>query len=182
MFLDWRFGERGKVPPTRNLPDTYPLSNEAFGLMADVIACDGFQLADERESLLWGFVNMLDAQTQRLDRAADKMMPDLRDLQREQDGTEIKAPELELMTDRARRGRQSNEISRLGNFFRRPAVSSTPISGLAVFDEIQACPNQFRTRPPPSIIPTTRCAELRQALFSWTRVGHSQFWHPRTSP
>ncbi len=77
-------------------------TREAFGLLADVIACDGFQLADERESLLWGFVNMLDAQTQRLDRAADKMMPELRDLQREQDGTEIKARELELLTDRAR--------------------------------------------------------------------------------
>ena len=77
-------------------------TREAFGLMAEVIACDGFQLADERESLLWGFVNMLDAQTQRLDRAADKMMPELRDLQRDQDGTEIKSRELELLTDRAR--------------------------------------------------------------------------------
>ena len=28
MFLDWRFGNRGKVPPASNLPDTYPLSNE----------------------------------------------------------------------------------------------------------------------------------------------------------
>ena len=74
---------------------------EAFGLLADAVAPDGFQLADEREGLLWGFVNMLDAQTQRLDRAADKLMPDLRDLQREQDGTEIKSFELELKTDRA---------------------------------------------------------------------------------
>ena len=73
---------------------------EAFGLLADAVAPDGFQLADERESLLWGFVNMLHAQTQRLDRAADKLMPDLRDLQREQDGTEIKSFELELLTDR----------------------------------------------------------------------------------
>ena len=52
---------------------------------------DGTQLADECESLLWGFVNMLDSQTQRLDRAADKLLPGLRDLQRE----------LELVTDRA---------------------------------------------------------------------------------
>ena len=74
---------------------------EAFGLLADAVAPDGFQLADERESLLWGFVLMLDAQTQRLDRAADKLMPDFRDLQREQDGTEIKSFELELLTDRA---------------------------------------------------------------------------------
>ena len=74
---------------------------EAFGLLADAVAPDGFQLADERESLLWGFVNMLDAQTNRLDRAADKLLPELRDLQRAQDGTEIKSFELELKTDRA---------------------------------------------------------------------------------
>ena len=74
---------------------------EAFGLLADAVAPDGFQIADEREGLLWGFVNMLDAQTQRLDRAADRLMPELRDLQREQDGTEIKSFELELKTDRA---------------------------------------------------------------------------------
>ena len=74
----------------------------AFELLADGIGPDGTQLADERESLLWGFVNMLDAQTQRLDRAADRLMPDLRDLQREQDGSEIKSRELELITDRAR--------------------------------------------------------------------------------
>ena len=74
---------------------------EAFRIMAQGVAPDGFQLADERESLLWGFVNMLDAQTKRLDRAADKLLPDLRDLQRAQDGTEIKSRELELVTDRA---------------------------------------------------------------------------------
>ena len=68
---------------------------------AQGVGPDGTQLSDERESLLWGFVNMLDAQTQRLDRAADKLMPELRDLQREQDGTEIKSRELELVTDRA---------------------------------------------------------------------------------
>ena len=75
---------------------------ESFRILAQGVGPDGFQLADERESLLWGFVNMLDAQTNRLDRAADKLMPDLRDLQRAQDGTEIKSRELELVTDRAR--------------------------------------------------------------------------------
>ncbi len=74
---------------------------EAFRILAEGVAPEGVQMADERESLLWGFVNMLHAQTQRLDRAADKLMPDLRDLQREQDGTEIKSRELELVTDRA---------------------------------------------------------------------------------
>ncbi len=75
--------------------------SEAFRILAEGVAPDGFQIADERESLLWGFVNMLDAQTRRLDRAADKLMPDLRDLQRAQDGTEIKSLELEMTTHRA---------------------------------------------------------------------------------
>ena len=74
---------------------------ESFRILSQGAAPDGFQLADERESLLWGFVNMLDAQTNRLDRAADRLMPELRDLQRAQDGTEIKSLELEMLTHRA---------------------------------------------------------------------------------
>ena len=81
--------------------DAIDAVHAAFEILADGIGPDGTQLADERESLLWGFVNMLDAQTQRLDRSADRLMPDLRDLQREQDGSEIKSRELELITDRA---------------------------------------------------------------------------------
>ncbi len=76
--------------------------SEAFRIMAKGVAPDGFQLADERESLLWGFVNMLDAQVRRLDRATDRLLPEMRDLERAQDGTEVKARELELITDRAR--------------------------------------------------------------------------------
>ncbi|MDE0175590.1 MAG: DUF2493 domain-containing protein [Defluviicoccus sp.] len=75
---------------------------ESFRILSQGVAPDGFQLADERESLLWGFVNCLDAQTQRLDREADRLMPELRDLQRGQDGTEIRSLELELLTDRVR--------------------------------------------------------------------------------
>ena len=74
---------------------------EAFRALADNAAPDGFQLADEREAMLWGFVNMLDAQVRRLDRGVDRLAPRLRDLQRQQDGTEINARELELTTDRA---------------------------------------------------------------------------------
>ena len=61
---------------------------------------DGTQLADERESLLWGFVNALHAQVQRLDRGIDKIAPEMKDLVQEQDGSEIKSRELELLTDR----------------------------------------------------------------------------------
>ncbi len=72
--------------------DAMDAVSEAFRIIAEGVGPDGFQLADERESLLWGFVNTFDAQVRR---------PELRDLQREQDGTEIKSRELELVTDRA---------------------------------------------------------------------------------
>ena len=45
---------------------------------------------------------MLDAQSRRLDRGVDRLVPELKELERAQDGTEINARELELMTDRAR--------------------------------------------------------------------------------
>ena len=44
---------------------------------------------------------MLDAQVRRLDRSVDRLAPEIRDLQRAQDGTEINARELELTTHRA---------------------------------------------------------------------------------
>ena len=73
---------------------------EAIHILAGVVAPDGTQLSDERESLLWGFVNALHAQVQRLDRGIDKIAPEMKDLQREQDGSEIKSCELERLTDR----------------------------------------------------------------------------------
>ena len=81
--------------------DSIDAVRAAFEILAQGVGPDGTQLADERESLLWGFVNMLDAQTQRLDRSADRLLPGIRDLQHEQDGSEIKSRELELLTDRA---------------------------------------------------------------------------------
>ena len=70
-------------------------------ILAQSITPDGTQLADERESLLWGFVNTLHAQTQRIDRAVDKIIPEMRDLERAQDGSEVSAQELETLTERA---------------------------------------------------------------------------------
>ena len=75
--------------------------SEAFRILSIGIGPDGTQLADEREHLLWGFVNTLHAQMQRLDRGVDRLGPEMRDLQRAQDGTEIKALELELVISRA---------------------------------------------------------------------------------
>ena len=74
---------------------------QAVRILAQAVAPDGTQLADERESLLWGFVNTLHAQTQRIDRAVDKIVPEMRDLERAQDGSEVSAHELETLTERA---------------------------------------------------------------------------------
>ena len=83
-----------------NEEETLAGIEEAIHILAGAVAPDGTQLADERESLLWGFVNTLHAQVQRLDRGIDKIAPEMKDLQREQDGSEIKSRELERLTDR----------------------------------------------------------------------------------
>ena len=95
--------ERDEFDPREvwDADDTMDAVSEAFRIIAQGVGPDGTQLADERESLLWGFVNTFDAQVRRLDRSVDRLSPELRDLQREQDGTEIKSRELELVTDRA---------------------------------------------------------------------------------
>ena len=96
--------ERGEFDP-RDVWDRDEATaavSEAFRILSTGAAPDGFQLADEREHLLWGIVNAFDAQVRRLDRNIDKLTPEMRDLQSAQDGSEVKARELELTTDRAR--------------------------------------------------------------------------------
>ena len=102
--------ERFGGAPARGEPDPRAIWDESEALagleivldaFVEEIAPDGTQLADERESLLWGFVNTLHMQTVRLDRAVDKLSPKLKELQRSQDGTEINAWELERVIERA---------------------------------------------------------------------------------
>ena len=81
--------------------DTMEALSEAIRVMVDGITVDGTQMADEREALMWGLTNMLHSQVQRLDRTVDRIVPEMRDLERAQDGTEVKAWELQLLTDRA---------------------------------------------------------------------------------
>ena len=96
--------------PDPDEPDNRPVwdkdgaiagTEQAFHVLAQDIAPDGYQLADERECLLWGFVNTFHAQVQRLDRAIDGIAPEMRELGRAQDGTEVKAWQLERLTERA---------------------------------------------------------------------------------
>ncbi len=82
--------------------DAIDALSEAIRVMVEGITVEGTQMADERESLLWGFVNCFHSQVARLDRTIDRIVPEMKDLERAQDGTEVKAHELETLTDRAR--------------------------------------------------------------------------------
>ena len=95
--------ERGEFDPREvfDRDEATAALGEAFRILAEGVAPDGFQLADEREPLLWGIVNAFDAQVRRLDRSVDKLSPELRDLQSAQDGSEVKSRELEMVTHRA---------------------------------------------------------------------------------
>ena len=95
--------ERGEFDPRDvfDRDEAVTAVSEAFRILAEGVGPDGFQLADEREHLLWGVVNAFDAQVRRLDRTVDRLGPELRDLQAAQDGSEVKARELELTTHRA---------------------------------------------------------------------------------
>ena len=73
---------------------------EAIRVIVDGITVDGTQMADEREALMWGFTNMLHSQVQRLDRAVDRIAPEMKDLEKAQDGSEVKAWELQTLTGR----------------------------------------------------------------------------------
>ncbi len=49
--------------------ETTKALKDTVRILADRIAPDGYQLEDQREGLLWGFVNVFNEQTKRLDRA-----------------------------------------------------------------------------------------------------------------
>ena len=78
----------------------YALS-QAISIVVAGVTIEGTQLEDEREPLLWGLVNLFHRQMERLDRAVHKLEPEMRDLERAQDGTEIPALQLQRVTERA---------------------------------------------------------------------------------
>ena len=82
--------------------DALDALSEAIRVIVDGVTVEGTQMADEREALLWGFVNCFHSQVARLDRTVDRITPEMKDLERAQDGTEVKAHELETLTDRAK--------------------------------------------------------------------------------
>ena len=133
---------------------------EAIHILAGAVAPDGTQLADERENLLWGFVNALHAQVQRLDRGVDKIAPEMKDLGQEQDGSEIKSRELELLTGRVQNlgdRRDAFETMRdlAAEGYRAPRPA-TP--GVRATDRTVARPVNS---PRPPSTPATTCAPVK---------------------
>ena len=96
--------ERGEIDSREvwDEDDATGALGEAMRIMVEGITVDGTQMADEREALLWSLVNCFHAQIGRLDRAVDRIVPEMKDLETAQDGSEVKAWELQLLTDRAR--------------------------------------------------------------------------------
>ena len=95
--------ERGEIDSREvwDEDDATGALGEAIRIMVDGITVEGTQMADEREALLWSIVNCFHAQIGRLDRAVDRIVPEMKDLETAQDGTEVKAWELQLLTARA---------------------------------------------------------------------------------
>ena len=94
--------EKGEFDPREvwDAGSTLAAVYEAFTQLADEACPTGFQLADERGHLLWGFVNLFHQQIVRLEREIDLLMPELQDLQGSQDGSEIHSHQLEQQTHR----------------------------------------------------------------------------------
>ena len=82
--------------------DALEALGEALRILAHGFLPDGFQLADRREAFLWGVVNAAHAQVTQIEREVDKLAPDIKDLQRSQDGSEVQAGNLESAIERAR--------------------------------------------------------------------------------
>ena len=122
---------------------------------------DGTQLADERESLLWGFVNALHAQVQRLDRGIDKIAPEMKDLGQEQDGSEIKSRELERLTDRVRKlGDRRDAFEAMRDLAAEGYRTETATPGARATDRTAARP---ANSPRPPSTPATTCAPAKTA-------------------
>ena len=134
---------------------------EAIHILAGAVAPDGTQLADERECLLWGFVNTLHAQVQRLDRGIDKIAPEMKDLGQEQDGSEIRSCELERLTDRVQNlGDRRDAFEAMRDLAAEGYGAETGDTGARSTDRTAARP--ANSPQPPSTSATT-CAPVNTA-------------------
>lgn len=90
-------------PDTRDLPD----QGHMQGAIADMFDAIDFIMSDspleeDRDSLLWGLVNLFHRAAERLDQQLDDNTVSQQSLQRQQDGSEVKVVELERLVARGR--------------------------------------------------------------------------------
>ena len=74
--------------------------DEGIELILETVAPDGFQMADEREELLWGLTNVFHAQMQRLDRQSRTLEQEIRTSMAAQDGSDSATLDPESETHR----------------------------------------------------------------------------------
>ena len=109
---DWaRRGRLFSLEPARGEPDTraiydpedaHTAVDEVMEIIATRLAPDGSPLAADRDELLYGFVHVLNAQSERLQKRVDNMARELRELIHAQDGSEVRDNDLSQKTDEAR--------------------------------------------------------------------------------
>ena len=82
--------------------DAHASVEQVMDIIATRLAPDGSPLADDRDQILWGFVYVLNAQSERLHKRVESMARDIRELIHAQDGSEVRDTELTQKTDEAR--------------------------------------------------------------------------------
>ena len=82
--------------------DAHTAVEEVMNIIATRLAPDGSPLAEDRDQLLWGFVHVLNAQSERLHKRVDNMSREIRELIHTQDGSDIRDTELTQKTDETR--------------------------------------------------------------------------------
>ncbi|RWM09249.1 DUF2493 domain-containing protein [Mesorhizobium sp.] len=86
-------------PDPRSLPDVHVIAASIADIFdALVVALSDTRLEPDLEELLWGTVNLFHRATDRIEHELDDNELSQRRLQREQDGSEVKSLELELLT------------------------------------------------------------------------------------
>lgn len=86
-------------PDPRPLPEAHVIATSIADIFdAMVVALSDTRLEPDLEELLWGTVNLFHRATNRIERELDDNELAQQRLQREQDGSEVKSVELELLT------------------------------------------------------------------------------------
>lgn len=105
LFSSQDFAD-GRRAAAEIAPRAFQSVAEAFALIAETITPDGYRMADEREGLIWGLVNVLHSHTTRMQKQLDEIAERIEFAKREyaetvrEKGADTASYELEQLTDR----------------------------------------------------------------------------------